>query len=151
MNTLRKSHNNVSNSFTIADLDVSPHNGSRLLTRRYVFSFHAVNKILRLLFVSVVAATVSLGANAKEERTSRSLCATRVPQIEIDRAMKIAFDAIAKVKAVEIFYIDSVSLECKHKKQYWVVGFRRRAYESGHMLVYVHMDGTTEISVVKDG
>lgn len=69
----------------------------------------------------------------------------------MERAVQIAANALAKTQAVESVFIDFVSLECQAKKQFWVVGFRRRAYESGHLLIYVHMDGATEKSVVKDG
>ena len=120
-------------------------------TLRYVFSFRTMKKILKLLFIVAVGTSIPFGASAKEEKTAESLCVPRVPPIEIDRAMKIAIDALSKIQAVESSYMDSISLECKHKKQYWIVGFRRRAYETGHLLVYVHMDGATDISVVKDG
>lgn len=110
-----------------------------------------MSKILKLLFIVVATTFFVFGANAKEERTHGSLCTTRVPKIEINGAIEIAVKAFSKLQATDSSYIDSISLECKEKKQYWIVGFRRRAYETGHLLIYIYMDGTTEISVEKDG
>lgn len=107
--------------------------------------------MLKLLCIVVLTTSIPFLANAKEERTQALLCAQRVPKIEINRAMQLAINAFSKLQPTEDSYMDFVSLECKQNKQYWVVGFRRRAYETGHLLVYIDMNGKTEVSVVKDG
>lgn len=110
-----------------------------------------MNKTLRLLFIFVISNLIIVNANAKSKKTHDSICGPRVPEIEYDKAIVIAIKTFATYQIIDSAFIDYISLECKEKKYFWIVGFRRRAYESGHLLIYVYMDGATKTLVVKDG
>lgn len=100
-------------------------------------------------FVFVITVLFSVMSKAKSE--SGSACGPGEPVIEYSEAITIAKKSQARYFPTDGSFIDLVKLDCKNKKHIWVVGFRRKEYESGHLLIYVYMDGSTKTSVVKDG
>ncbi len=87
-------------------------------------------------------------AKAKMERPSGSICFPREPAISLEKAINIAKKYNpSSAKS----FIDIVTLECKAKIASWKVGFRLKEYKSGHFVVTIYMDGTTKITITKDG
>jgi len=100
-------------------------------------------------FIFIISILASPTLNAKAKRSS--ICEPREPVIKYTQAIKIAKESLVKYLAVDDAFIDLVKLSCQNQKHIWIIGFRRKAYESGHLLIYLHMDGRTKTSVVKDG
>ena len=106
----------------------------------------------RLIIVATgILLSLTVGAGAKKEKVKSALCTPRIPVIEFEKALAIATRAVSRIQAAESVFIDKAVLICKDNRHYWVVGFRRRAYESGHLLIHVYMDGSTRLISVKDG
>jgi len=103
----------------------------------------------KIIFTIALIIFFISSVNAKAEKSS--ICEPREPKIDYVQAISIAKKALVVYLPVEGSYIDLVSLSCNKKKYMWTIGFRRKAYESGHLLIYVYMDSSTKVSVVKDG
>lgn len=88
-------------------------------------------------------------AKAKVERSS--ICEPRVPKINYIQAVEIAQKVSKKYYRVGNAFIDMIQLSCENNEHFWLVGFRRKAYESGQLLVYIYMNGKTKTSIKKDG
>ena len=77
-------------------------------------------------------------------------CAPRVPAIVYKEAVEIA-EAHYRSTQQPAAFIDEVMLQCKGQAYVWKVGFRLKKYESGQYVVYVSMDRSIKVSVIKDG
>jgi len=105
-------------------------------------------KIIYLpFFISLSLFTV----NVKAEKSYVDICEYREPVIKYIQATKLAQKSLERHIPIGSTFIDLAELNCKNKAHFWGIGFRRKAYESGHFLIRVNMDGTTKMSVVKDG
>lgn len=102
-----------------------------------------------IYFTLMLTVSIPIIANAKAERST--VCEPREPAIEYNQAIEIAKKSLRVYLSVQdTFFIDLVELQCQKHENVWIIGFRRKKYESGHLLIYVHMDGNTKITVVKD-
>ena len=90
-------------------------------------------------------------AMAKSKIEKSAICTPRVPSIKYYDAIDIAIKTVKKYLAIVDAYIDIIELNCLNNKYVWTIGFRRKAYGSGHLLIYVYMDGSSETSIGKDG
>jgi hypothetical protein len=85
------------------------------------------------------------------ERSRSALCEPRVPALNIDQAIQLAKNSHRAHSDKKIF-IDEAILKCENNIHTWHIGYRLKAYESGHSIVKVLMDGTVKSGkVIKDG
>jgi len=105
---------------------------------------------LPIIFTVVICLLFGTSAQAKKERvgSDTSNCA---PVLSIEQALKMAKNELSKNLDPDDFFIDSVLLQCHQLEAVWEVGWRRKAYQSGHLLMYIHKNGSIQQSVVKDG
>lgn len=103
--------------------------------------FFVYSLALLSLFIDITSA----------EAKRKSFCKPGEPKINYIQAIEIAKKTLVTYQVVEETFIDLVKLNCKNQKHTWSIGFRRKSYESGHMLININMDGTSKVSIVKDG
>lgn len=106
---------------------------------------------MNIKFITVILASLFLSEIAIAERAQGNICNPRVPTLEYEKAINIANNAIANSHTIGESFIDLVMLECINNVYQWKVGFRNKAHESGHFIVYVLMDGSTKTLAAKDG
>jgi len=66
-------------------------------------------------------------------------------------ALEIASAQIRERHEVEELFVDSVVLKCEDSTLLWEVGWRRKAYESGHLILQIFPDKSIRQKIVKDG
>ena len=105
---------------------------------------------LPIIFTTVFCLLFGSFAQAKKERfvNDTSNC---TPALPIEQALKIAKNKLSKNSNPDDFFIDSVLLQCQQSEAVWEVGWRRKAYQSGHLLMYIHENSSVQERVVKDG
>ncbi|MCF6288929.1 MAG: hypothetical protein L3J53_06820 [Proteobacteria bacterium] len=108
-------------------------------------------KKLSVIFGSLILLLCAPIGNAKSEQSAVSICEPREPIISYEEAVEIAKNGLKKYMQVDESFIDLISLDCQNRKNIWSVGFRRKAYESGHFVIKVNPDSTIQIFIVKDG
>ena len=87
----------------------------------------------------------------KEEKISNLNCQFREPKVSVEQAIDIAREASKQYFPNEGSFIDMAQFVCIDSLPKWKIGLRRKAYESGHLIVYINRDKTTEITMLKDG
>jgi uncharacterized protein YpmB len=103
-----------------------------------------------VIFIVITCSLFSSFAQAKKY-PSASVTGNCIPMLPIEQALKIARNELSKSSNPDNFFIDSVLLQCQQPEAIWEVGWRRKAYQSGHLLMYIRKDGSVQQSVVKDG
>ena len=96
-----------------------------------------------ILFIALLSFSIST-ISAKGIKNT----AERVPKISIVQAVDLVKEHHKKSKISEKeIYIDSAIL----KNNIWEIGYRLKAYESGHRIVTVTMNGTITLNrITKD-
>ena len=94
---------------------------------------------------------ISLAEGKKEKSAATADTCSPMLAIEIEEALRVAKNELSKNSNPDNFFIDSVLLKCKGSEAVWEVGWRRKAYESGHLLMYIYKNRRVQQSVVKDG
>lgn len=90
-------------------------------------------------------------AVVKAERNASQICKPRTPLLEYKEAVSLAEKEKDKFFKSDEAFIDLVKLVCEKNKYKWEIGFRRKAYETGHLIISVFMNKKMTVSVVKDG
>ncbi len=104
------------------------------------------NLILSITFLVFSSHTLAKAAPS-------TFCNPRVPAIELATAIQLVHEhhKVSVLKDKEIF-IDDATLQCQSNMPIWLVGYRLKAYNSGHVFVTVQMDGSVKLkAAVKDG
>ena len=104
--------------------------------------------IIKAVFIILLLNNHAL---AKKVENAPGSCQQRIPELSLNQALVVANETAAQYLPNDGFFIDTVTLICQGNQLKWQIGFRRKAYESGHLIVHVNMDKTSEASVVKDG
>ena len=102
------------------------------------------------IFIFITSSLFGSFAQAKSERAAGDISHC-IPTLPIEQAIEIATKYLAKDSNPDEHFIDSILLQCQQSEAVWEIGWRRKAYQSGHLLMYVHKNGSVQISVVKDG
>ena len=104
---------------------------------------------MKTLIIFLIAFNIEF-ALAKQERSTVD-CKPREPAITLLNAINIATDEAAKIEDPEKLFIDVIQLNCKNGKAEWSIGFRRKAYESGHLVINIDMQKRINRQIIKDG
>jgi hypothetical protein len=107
-----------------------------------------VLNIIKAVFIILLLNDHAL---AKKAEKFTGGCQQMVPELSLDQALVVAREIVVQHLPADGFFIDAVALVCQGNQIKWQVGFRRKAYESGHLIIYINMDKTSETLVVKDG
>lgn len=107
-------------------------------------------KISLCIFIFITSSLFGSLAQAKSERAAgdNSRC---IPTLPIEQAIEMAKKYLSKTSNSDEHFIDSILLQCQQSEAVWKVGWRRKAYQSGQLLMYIHKDGSIQESILKDG
>lgn len=110
---------------------------------------HRMKKLAFPLLVSL--AMLLAGSSFAKDEAAAGRCTPRVPVVDIDRALQLALQELQRHhEPPQNFFIDAITLQCVDGRAFWQVGWRRKAYESGQLVMRIYMDSTVEESVIKD-
>jgi len=103
------------------------------------------------IHLSLISAALLLGSSAWAKQEAVNDC-PRVPSIHLKEAIELASVELKEKQILEDLFPDSAVLKCESGVQVWEIGWRRKAYESGHMIMQVFGDRAVKHGkVVKDG
>ena len=103
---------------------------------------------MKLLLVLLIALNSEFAFSKKERG---SICDPREPTITLSNAVDIAMEQVAKIQNLDELFIDTAQLNCENGKAEWLIGFRRKEYESGHLVVSIDMKKNINTQIIKDG
>jgi len=103
--------------------------------------------------LSVFAILLLTNNLAYAKRAATSVCDPRVPVVSLEKAINLVrLNHQSSALSDKPIFIDLAQLKCVNNIHTWHIGYRLKAYESGHFIVKVSMDGSlTTGKVIKDG
>lgn len=104
---------------------------------------------IQIFFIFIAAGLLLASGRAYSERAAGDC--PRVPVLLSEEALEAASRQLKQTQNIEEFFVDSILLKCENDRDFWEIGWRRKAYESGHFVIKVFTDGSIETKIVKDG